>query len=340
MRVNRKLAHLRKATRLKPHSCYSNNCNNLSIRTHILQKSRILKNVSQNGKVVQLTDLDPRLNGGVKYKFKLTGINDKRSDVLNYWGFCNSCDDRIFAPIEKIDEIDYESYKTHVLLSYRGYLSEIYKQEYNLKWYDLIFKAKDIPDQTKEIFRDLYVKFSMGIKDGQYFRKLFQSEIESDYTQNFFLFKKFVLPKFEIFSSTSYSHPKHFKFRSRNEAEFYIAQLNPNDVDYVPQVLPIFFNLIPEKEGLIVIIGKLNKNLFGLATEEFDLDFSIITVAEKFVTDVLIKRVETWGLSINLWENWKSIGLDKTIIELIHKYLPVEMKFKDLDFNLFSATPN
>jgi hypothetical protein len=157
-----------------------------------------------------------------------------------------------------------------------------------------------------------------------------------DLKTQFFTFKKIVLPKCDLFSSTVYAHPRKLSFSSRDNAEKYIAQLNPNNKYYSPHGITIFFNLIPEKETLIGIIGWPNKDIHGLDLEEVNIDFLNSKLAEKFISDVLIKRVETWGLSISLWRNWKELGVDKKVIELIHKYLPPEMKSEKVDFNLFA----
>jgi len=290
------LDKLRKKARGKSQECYNPDCKNKAIRSHIQQVEGSIRSISTiDGKIIQLEDLYLSHNSK-PYGFKEKGIKQK-GNVLTFWGFCNTCDSRIFKNIES-KHIDYASYYNQVLFSYRGFLSEFYKQEYNLKWYELIFKSNELSDETKKKYKNLYLVYLLNVKAGKFIKNLFESDLKKVTTN--FDFIHFKLPLIEICTSTSYSYPNEVVL---NKAQF--KKLISKD-SFLPLSRYYFINLIPTKGELNVILGyNLDKSL------KLHLDLNKIlrlTKKEKIklISDILIRHIETWFVSKSLYNIWKN----------------------------------
>ncbi|REE07613.1 hypothetical protein DFQ09_1203 [Winogradskyella pacifica] len=319
------LADLRKKARAKTQKCYNPNCNNLAIRSHIQQAEGSIRDIaSADGKIIQLEDLDPRFND-MPYAFKEKGIKQK-GDVLTFWGFCNSCDTLLFKSIEA-KEIDFSLYKNQLLYSYRGFLSELYKQEYNIKWYELIFKSNNLSNEVKESFSNLYNSFLIIIKMSKQTKFLFEQDLNGN-TRNFdFIYLN--LPKLEVCTSTSYTLPVSISF----DADQWQAIKSKETIPLINT--PIFINLIPKDNQLNTILGCISdKTLKGRIDvnkiERYNQKEQI-----KLISDILIKHVETWFVSKTLYNLWTQRKLEKEILKQIKKYRPAIMKRKNIKFNMF-----
>lgn len=316
------LARLRIRARKKTQKCYSPGCENNAIKSHIQQAEGPLRLIASSGKVVQL-----EYNYfSSRYRFKKVGIKDRNGDVLTFWGFCEQCDTRIFFPIEQ-EGYDVYDYKNQLLHSYRGLLSELYKQDYNLKWYDLIFESNDLSEETKKRFRHTKIEQSIGA----FFLKCFKELIENDIVNNTKNFEFIVLklPAAQVCTSTVYSPPMPLigvddQFLNRVETS---PSLKP------PNTI-VLVSLIPTKTSTFCILGqpvdtslpdRINLNRITKYSPKEKI---------KFVSDVLIKRIESWCVSIDLYESWKKGNRDKQVIYEIQKYLPDHMKSQQIKFNL------
>jgi hypothetical protein len=316
------LSQLRKETRLISQTCYNPCCKELAIRSHIQQLKGSIHAIATNGKIVQLEDTDRKFYPQ-PYIFKEKHTKEK-GDVLTFWGFCNQCDTKIFEEIEKT-HIDFSLYKNQLLYSYRGFLSEHYKQEYNIKWYESIFNCVDLNNSIKSSYLHLDKEFKLSVKLGKQIKILFEKDLFEGTTH--FEFINFNLPRIEVCTSTTYTIP----FSLSQEL---IYELEMGKLDN-PLISPIFINLIPNKTGLNVILGCLSDT-----NAKGRLKLSKISALPqkekiKLISDILIKHVETWFVSLSLYNTWKQRKMDNEILTYIAKYLAPEMKLKHLKFNMF-----
>lgn len=313
------LTQLRKDARSKSQKCYNPLCSNLAIRSHIQQKKGPVSNISIDGKIVQFEDINFYFKGAF-YDFKEKGIN-QFSDVITFGGFCNSCDTKIFKSIESND-VDYNCYSNQLLYSYRGFLSEFYKQEYNLKWYELIFRDNRLNEDVKSAFRNKNNQYKAIVSIGKKIKYLFEQDINEGIRN--FKFIYFKLPKIDICTSTAFAYPQVISS---------VDQMN--GFENTPLINNInFINLIPQRDKLNVILGCINNNL----KHSLDLDKIIHKTNQdkiKLISDILIRHTETWFVSTKLYNIWKQRKLDNEILRQKHKHLPAEMKFKHLKFNMF-----
>lgn len=321
------IAKLRKIARSKTQQCYNPGCNNSAIRSHIHQAEGPIRAIaSSNGKIVQLEDLDIRFNGK-HYAFKEKGIKQK-GDVLTFWGFCNDCDTRLFKNIES-NEIDYSLRKNQLLFSYRGFLNEHYKQEYNLKWYELIFTSNDLPDELKKEFLSLKIQYIVSVMMGRTTKLQLEEDLFSGSKNHEFI--HFTLPRFEVCTSAHYSLPEYIEIE--NPFRLHLDWLNGQSLPL--NTCPIFINLIPDDTKLNVILGcNSDKNLFGY------IDLKAIQLFSerekiKLISDILIVHIETWTVSLALYNTWKKEGTQQKILDEIEKYIPFSMKSFSPEFNMF-----
>ncbi|KIX22442.1 hypothetical protein SY27_00905 [Flavobacterium sp. 316] len=318
------LQQLRKDVRSKSQKCYNTSCKNLAIRSHIQQvEGAIRKIASVDRKIVQVEDSDYFTSSS--WYFKEKGIKQK-GDVLTFWGFCNKCDTELFKEIE-CNSIDYSNYRNQVLFSYRGFLSEHYKQEYNLKWYVKILQSSELTEECKKRFNNKYIQYQLIVKSGKFTKSLLESDLKRE-SKNF-QFINFQLPRIDICTSTVYSLPTAIILNDTLLQNLEIRKTFP------PISSSIFINLIPTNDALEVILGcHADKNIGG----KLDLD-KVKNYNQKakikMISDILIRHIETWFVSKSLYNIWKSRKMDHEIIKQMEKYKPAHMKSKHVKFNIF-----
>ena len=235
--------------------------------------------------------------------------------------------------------MDFSLYKNQLLYSYRGFLSELYKQEYNLKHFDLILMDKSISQKSRDHYITQKRNFTITINDSMYYKRLFEKEIfrKKNWIKDLFIKqrKNFIfsyhnLDRIEIGSSTYYSFPEGRKMAINS------IKLIKEFKSYEPFSSPVLFNLIPQKYSTILIVGtnKTKPNNETLSIINY-LEKTTMEQKLKYVNDVLIKHVETWFISNNFYLKLKSTNKDKQILRYITKFFPMNMKRKELKFNMF-----
>lgn len=112
-----------KNARTKKHKCLL--CDEYAINSHLLQKNGILNFISYNNHIIQIkaNDFFKADKEGI-IDIKEIGINN----AMSYPLFCNSHDTNVFAPIET-EEHNLNSYRSHLLFSYRSLCAEIRKKK-------------------------------------------------------------------------------------------------------------------------------------------------------------------------------------------------------------------
>ncbi|MGI4742178.1 MAG: hypothetical protein ACRYG7_44035 [Janthinobacterium lividum] len=157
-----------------------------------------------------------------------------------------------------------------------------------------------------------------------------------------FIFKKFILPKLDIaachaFSSYVHIAPEIVHLYNTLEKN---QEMNPYSSSFKPVSSPSFINLIPRNDHLICIIGyaRLGKFIANLDVQRL----GSITGSEliKFISDVLIRNIDTWALSETLYKKLLLQNKIRMYVEL-SKYFSGYSKGKadfnrDIEFNLFS----
>ena len=318
------LEKLRKKTRSISQKCYNPLCNELSIRSHIQQADGAIRLIaSADGKIIQIEDLDYFKTDS--WGFKEKGIKQK-GDVLTFWGFCNKCDTEIFKEIEN-SSVNYSDYRNQVLFSYRGFLSELYKQEYNLKWYEEIFLSNELSHEIKRNYQNKYIQYLLTVKSNRFTKQLLEGDL--NHTTKSFDFISFKLPRIDICTSTVYSLPTAIQLDKK-----LLIDLEEKET-FPPTSATNFVNIIPIKDGLEIILGCHNqKDLKGKMKLE---KIALLNEKDKIklLSDILIRHIETWFVSKSLFNTWESRKMASEILKQMEKYRPHYMKSKHVRFNMF-----
>jgi hypothetical protein len=320
------LMRLRIATRRETQLCYTPGCKNLAIRSHIHQAEGPLRLIANNGKVVEVQatiGLDK-----LKFRFRSVGIKDRKGDVLTFWGMCPQCDASIFRPIETTG-YNCLNYRNQLLHAYRGLLNELYKMDYNLKWYERIFSSSEISTGTKKRFQHKKMSQYISSRFLRYFKEL----IEKDLAHNLELFQ-FVtikLPRIEVCTSAIFNKPLHLSI-----TEELLERLKLTPLFKPPQGLTSV-TIIPFEDHTICLLGQplddeLPSNLDLKQIAKLSLEKKL-----KLISSILIKYIETWCVSTKLFRTWADLKLNNQVLQEMHKYAPAHMKLKPVKFNLFKG---
>ncbi|WP_336703413.1 hypothetical protein [Chryseobacterium indologenes] len=312
---------LLKKHRNAKYTCSFSGCEEKSIKSHVLQKNGILKNIAEKQHLAQFSSKSIfNSNNNSRFELRNTGIND----VYTFPGFCKKHDDEIFSFIEN-NKLDFNNRITHALFAYRAICQEIYRKKSSLNTSTEILMSKDFSHDFKLLFADLRKGYEHGINNLLYFKRILEKEINgenSDFIFNYVEFDKIdvcisaPLNIFDKENPLSYTFDNNLK--SINEI-------------YVTSVINIFpyheksYFLIATNKGFEC---KWTENIFNLF-KNFDSQNRL-----KIISDLLTTRFEFWCISIKLQ---KMIG-SKKISELCEIWQSEILNFDEniqTDFNLF-----
>jgi hypothetical protein len=329
-----KLEALRIRARNQKCKCFFPKCENNAIRSHIQQKEGTIRGIANEGHVYHVTT--SAYFEKSRYKFEKVGIGIQ-SDTLTFWGFCPTHDSSIFRPIEQANT-SFLSYRNQLLFAYRGLSTELYKMIYNLKHYSLIFKSSDLNSSTKDSFKELDLMYKLLIKLLEIVKEKIESELfPKSLGEKFRCLLKFRKFKFivrhvrriEICSTAYFVMPKKIKCKVIDDKLFPVSN---------NQTASLFFNLIPTEFDTVMIFG-IEENIADLEAVKLfrRMQTAIQNDLEFEISRILLVFIETWFVSIPLFEKWHKSGKGKEIIYLLDKYSqgnPMK-KYDEIKYNIF-----
>lgn len=305
--------------------CYTPGCENYSINSHVLQKNGVLNHIVENGFLMQV-DTDTK-EGGVG--FKKAGINS--TDILAFPGFCNNCDTKLFLPIES-KGFDFNNYMHLLLFTYRAIVCELHKADTWLECCDEIINDKWYEADIREMFRHNKIDYTArrsGFINHQFVIGNILFRGTKKWAPTFHVFR---IPKQKIVCSAIYCPYMELDDALANR----YLNFKPTSYGFPFFHTSIYFHCIPTNDELIVIFG-FHKNVHkieGIPVEDFKFlkDEHVLML----VSTMLIKRVETWGISESLYKDWDRAGLIKLILDTMPYYINNCAENVDL-FNLFPS---
>lgn len=138
----------------KNRSCMWPNCNDLiQEHCHLLQRNRILNNISDDdNKLLEISITHPSQWNDMNspLKFKKVGIGHAFSAKL----FCNTHDNKIFTPIEKVD-LNLSDYNSQLLLTYRAICNEIFQKKQSIEIFQHQLDSLDKHDEIAPLIKEL-----------------------------------------------------------------------------------------------------------------------------------------------------------------------------------------
>ena len=321
---NQEITHLisqmQKNANKTARTCLYMGCKESSIISHLLQKRGIISSIAEQQHVIEIS-----LNAFKKdfFHFRSVGIGE----ALSYPGFCNKHDTELFKEIES-GILDYEAYRTHLLLSYRALMIEKRKKEINIDWYTRIRRSRlvypELDATTKMKIEESLAGEIEGIQDQQFYEEYFLTNI-SDVSLRDFEFTYFELPKIEICSSAVFTYETSGEIAINN-------LLHRNNID--DPLTQIYFHLLPFSDKSVVIMGCLKGKISKCREFIHGFDCGESNQSLKKISDLLISQVENWVCSPTFYRN----NCKKREIE-INALVRLSMKHQDerrtLNFSLF-----
>lgn len=287
--MKKEILKARKISENKVRKCMFENCSNKAIKSHVLQKNGILRQISENNHLVQLVPTNPfEIDEKGLMNFKIVGIND----VYTFNGFCSIHDTEIFAPIENQTNLNFEENKQQALFCYRGLCQEIRRKEISLEW--LRHMRPFVAFQNLKYIDSLIRGYSGGIKNLKFFKTEIESSMRSGDYDNF-IFETVKIPKIEVCISVPLN---------------IVDELNPLTNNRLEVFVTSFINVFPKDDESIVICG-YHKNYPCKWTEGFLQRIKTKTQVEIFkeISDLITLRLEFWTMSQILFKNIPPIKL-------------------------------
>ena len=312
--IERIFAEIGKKSNKKEWICLAGQCDKVSINSHFLQKNGILKNLADQGFLVETKLTDPnhwKKTGPIE--FKKIGINQALS--LNV--FCSNHDSNIFKSIEDFDS-DLTSFKSFLLFSYRVTCAEVRKKQIHLDSYTQILEDERLDGKIKKEKIESYCNgFYVGCIQLVRIKFIFEDEIRKN--SNSFIYYSHVYEKIDVYASAIFS--------PIDDDEF--------NFDEFEQLQNVYIHVIPRVQDTLILVG-YHKDYSTPWTESYVKSWGGLsrTELEFKLTDLFAERIENWGMSNRLYKELKD--------ENIHKYINYIKKslvgnYKDLfvEFNLF-----
>lgn len=269
--------------------CILHGCNETAINSHLLQRQGILSNIVDQGHFYVLGSpnfFSFNSEAEALIKFKRIGINEGMSLPI----FCSTHDISLFKEIEN-GNIDFNDYKNQLLFSFRSVCGEIRKKEINSDIQGRVINHPTFRSETSyemmEHFELLLTGFVYGTKDLLYYK----SEMEFDLLNSEmrrFVFESIETKLTDVCASTIFN-------------PIYIPGLT--DPLREEPLEAILLNIIPQMTSTVIISGyHIEHSTKWIDNFNESWKYLNILELEQRVSEMLIKRTETWGLSPRLFD--------------------------------------
>jgi len=280
----------------KKRKCMYKDCNDKAIKSHVLQKNGIIREISENNHLIHLARQDgfKLLDEGI-CNFQRVGVND----VYTFKGFCDKHDSEVFHIIENENKIDFFAPQQQALFCYRGLCQEIRRKEQSIEF------AKALREKFPlkfEMMTPLINGFYDGLSNLNFFKRELEYSIENnDYDK--FHFSTVKILKIDICISVPLN----------------IGELKNSELPYEEwksaKKIPFttsFINIFPYKKESFFIAG-FHKDFPCKWTESKIRKFGFAKdkVIKKELSDLIVLRLEFWAMSPKLFRTIPKVTLDK-----------------------------
>lgn len=257
--------------------CLWPGCPNSAINSHLLQKRGILNYLAENGQLYKLYKSI--------YTQRMTFVKVGINEALSFKGFCNTHDTEVFRDIEN-GTLDFSRYKSKILLNYRAIQHNIRKTQVSI----------DFAEKCKA--------FAISQVD-----KLMLSGMEGTLQGNIRKLENYSTHEKLLFSLLS-SEDEDFHFTTIKAPNLGVAASAVHQIDTRTDVIErqmmgfdsfktslLFIHIIPQLDNTLVIISCKKEALAKASAAIIEANANPV----KFVSDTLIKRIETWVSSPSLY---------------------------------------
>lgn len=293
--MKKSVLEARRKSEKKERYCMFNNCTHKTIKSHVLQKNGILREISENNHLIQMVPSNPfeMTEKGIS-DFKLVGIND----VYTFQGFCAIHDSNVFKSIETESTLNFYHNNQQALFCYRGLCQEIRRKEIATEW--IVELKPHFPPAFLPLVESLIDGYNDGIENLNLFKTELEKNIISENSDSFY-FETIKIPKIELCISVPLN----------------IGELNiPKDSNYEmwreeKQIMPTsFINVFPKENESYVIVG-FHKDYPCDWTIDFIKKMKSENKKEIFkeLSDLVTLRLEFWSMSKYLFSQIPQIKI-------------------------------
>ncbi|WP_421799008.1 hypothetical protein [Haliscomenobacter sp.] len=289
LKLKNTITDISKREKKKNRSCFFEGCNEKVINSHLLQRNGILDQLAVDHHLYILGMVDAfqiKRPSDNMLQFQKMGIREGMTLQL----FCNKHDTEIFKPIES-EGCNYYDYKTQLLFSYRSVCGELRKKQIQADIHGAIvnntmIRAEMLP-QSLERIEDFLYGFMLGIQDLEWYKKEIENDLYGDEQSPRFSFITVETPNLDVCTSSIFS-----------PVDYVMDDSNKED-----SLDSIVLNIFPKNQKNIVICGYHNQHKNDWIIE-FTNSWNTLTDDElqKRVSNILIKRCETWAISPRLYD--------------------------------------
>lgn len=315
IKANNVIGNIFKNVKKVKWKCLHKNCNNNAINSHLGQKKGILSELQVGGHIIQLktTDIHNASYRKKPLQFKKLGIRSAISLPV----FCNAHDTSLFKTIE-VGKVDFSSYNTFLLFSYRTLCAEIRKKEISKEQNKRMIASRLLEGKIDKVFlKGSNTGLDMGIRDLSFLKKRFEDEIDNPL--EIYQYWSVELPKYELFASAIMSVLP-VKIKSSDESEFE----------------NLYIHLIPNNAKTLLLIG-YDKKYPTVAMHDYCLSWKELLKDELDVkiTTLLTNHIENWVMSPNLFDSLSSTKKKIYLKDFLQDINNFGVPEEDKSFNLF-----
>ncbi|WP_024980468.1 hypothetical protein [Flavobacterium succinicans] len=303
----------REKAMLNTNDCFTPNCNEKSINSHILQRNGILSSIAIDNHLWALKVDD----------FKLPFVEFKRiglKKIYTYLGFCNPHDDKLFKKIETQD-LDFDDYETNLLFTLRTICNEIWLKKVAIKTHNCIINSELLIDRKN--LKDGIAQNEIAIKDLSFFENYIWKDLKENTKSFTFRFREISKQEICLNAILTYETTQEIiEFIKKNGAQ-------------IDRLSSIFISFFPYKNKSILMMGYHNddeKKVKSFVNEFFIENEKRV---ERKITNLILFHCETWVCS-DKFHNDKIKGLEELFFKAI-TFFPSEIKNERniFDINLF-----
>lgn len=317
------LSEIKQKSEKKKRTCMFDSCHDIAIKSHVLQKNGILRDMSVDNHLIERvsTNFFEIQEKGIS-DFKRVGVNN----VFTFNGFCQRHDSEIFKSIETDKTLCLDNPNQQLLFCYRGLCQEIRRKEIAYEWISDIRNV--FPKEYLLILNSLADGYIDGLKNLNYFKTELEECIKSKNSDKFY-FETLEIDRIELCISV----PLNVGELEIPEENNYEKWRNNKKIPFTTS----FINVFPKGSSSYVIVG---------FHKEFPCQWTINLIEKikksnkkeilKELSDLVSLRLEFWALSLTLFDK-----IDKEEIKIYEKLIEENVfnhsEYMKTEINLFKS---
>lgn len=271
---------LARQSRVKECFCAGDECSSSVIKAHSVQNNRILRQISENGHVIQLKPNKTDDN----FEVKSEEIGRKVATVTT--NFCGFHDTKIFQPIE-LKDYQKNNKEQEFLFAYRAFARE-YHAKREAK--NILNNAKKLPNIDRNYLNREILNYNLTLQQMEKEKILWNNSLKNlDYT-------KIVTSCIEFYGCYQIAASSAFA------VEYDLLGNQINDFsDFNQDLKFIFLNVFPQVNKTYVLMSfyRKDKKLFSFINSQ--IKKRSINQQKIIISNLLLSHVENLVLSPRVW---------------------------------------